>query len=78
MTLSEADIDEFIAISERTHNIRLTREEAREAATRVGLLYERLMMPTPKEIAARLAKSSGGGKVSGVQVEPSTQINQSP
>lgn len=64
MTLTEADIDEFIALCEENGD-RLTREEAREAATRLLLVYERLAMPTPGELrAAVLAKSGQRGSVS--------------
>ena len=71
MTLTEADVEEFIALTEEEDGIKLSFEEAREAATRVALLYERLLMPTPREIAeARLAKSNGGGRVSDGLVGP--------
>ncbi len=64
MTLTEADIDEFMALCEENGD-RLTREEAREAASRLLLVYERLAMRTPSELqAARLAKSSLRGSLS--------------
>jgi hypothetical protein len=64
MTLTEADIDEFLALCDENGD-RLTREEAREAAARLLLVYERLAMPTPSELqAARLVKSSPRGSLS--------------
>jgi hypothetical protein len=59
MKLTEADIDEFIALAKK-ERVELTREDATAAATRLVLLYLRLAMPTPKELAeARLAKPGG-------------------
>lgn len=76
MTLSEADINEFKALTEEEDGIKLSDEEAREAATRVALLYEQLLMPTPREIEeTRLAKSDGGGRVSDGPAEPNQPIS---
>jgi hypothetical protein len=73
MMLTEADIEEFIALTREEDGMTLSREEAREAATRVVLLYERLLLPTPEEVtAARLAKDRARGNVSHGQVEPFT------
>jgi hypothetical protein len=63
MELSDLDIEEFIALAKK-ERVDLTREEATAAATRVVLLYLRLAMPTPKELAeARLAKPGGGASL---------------
>jgi len=71
MMLTDADIHEFMALTEEEDGIAISFEEAREAATRVALLYERLLMPTPREIAEiRLAKTGGGGRVSDGPAEP--------
>src|ERR1700682_5692764 len=57
MLLSEEDIDEFIALAKK-EGVELTREEATATATRLVLLYLRLAMPTPSEMAERrLAKT---------------------
>jgi hypothetical protein len=76
MTLTDADIEEFIALTEEEDGIKMSYEEAREAATRVALLYERLLMPTPREIAEiRLAKTDAGGKVSDGPAQPNQPIS---
>jgi hypothetical protein len=57
MLLSEEDIDVFIALAKK-EGVELSREEATATATRLVLLYLRLAMPTPAEMAERrLAKS---------------------
>jgi hypothetical protein len=76
MTLTDEDIHEFMALTEEEDGIRITFEEAREAATRVALLYERLLMPTPSEIAeARLAKAGSRGRVSDGSAEPNQPLS---
>ena len=73
MKLTDADIDEFVALA-RKEQTELTREEATAAATRLVLLYLRLAMPTPKELAeVRLAKPGGDATV-----KDGRKINQSP
>jgi hypothetical protein len=63
MLLSEEDIDEFIALAKK-EDVELTREEATATATRLVLLYLRLAMPTPSEMAERrLAKSRADATV---------------
>jgi hypothetical protein len=63
MELSDLDIEEFIALAKK-ERVELTREEATAAATRLTLLYLRLAMPTPKELAeVRLAKPGGGASL---------------
>ena len=63
MLLSEEDIDEFIALAKK-ELVELTREEAVAGATRLILLYLRLALPTPSELAeGRLAKTPPGGSV---------------
>jgi hypothetical protein len=57
MLLTEEDIDEFITLAKK-EGMELTREEATATATRLVLLYLRLAMPTPSEMAERrLAKT---------------------
>lgn len=64
MLLSEEDIDEFILLAKK-EGVELTREDATAAATRLVLIYLRLAMPTPSEIAAgQLAKNRGNATVS--------------
>ena len=55
MTLTEADIDEFIAFCE-ADGVKLQPDEARAVATRLVLLYRHLARPTPGELSAGLAK----------------------
>jgi hypothetical protein len=63
MLLSEDDIEEFIVLA-RKEGVELSREEAVAAATRLVLLYLRLAMPTPSELAElRLAKTSANATV---------------
>lgn len=63
MLLSEEDIDEFIALAKK-EGVELTREEATATATRLVLLYLRLAMPTPSEMAERrLAKTRADASV---------------
>jgi len=65
MILTDAELDEFIAIIKEEDGTSLSRDEAREPATRVVMLYRWLMQPTPRDIeAARLAKSGERGKLS--------------
>jgi hypothetical protein len=74
MTLTHADIDEFMALCKENGD-HLTREEAREAAARLLFVYERLAMSTPSELqAARLAKSDPRGSLS----DETTQENPTP
>lgn len=63
MLLSEEDIEEFIALAQK-EGVELTREKAVAAATRLVLLYLRLALPTPSEMAeGRLAKTPPDGSV---------------
>jgi hypothetical protein len=63
MLLSEEDIEEFVDLA-KEEGVELTHEAATAAATRLVLLYLRLAMPTPSELAARLlAKSRESGTV---------------
>ena len=70
--LTDDDIQEFTDLCEEEDGVRPTDEAAREAATRVVLLYERLLLPTPEEIGEtrRLAESDAPGNLSGGPVEP--------
>jgi len=71
MQLSEEDIAEFIDLCEEEDGVRPSVETAREAATRVVLLYERLLLPLPDEVdAVRLAKSVERGRLSSGQAGP--------
>lgn len=51
MAVSEASLDEFIDIYERTEGERLPREEAREIANNLVNLYRLIMRPPPNEQA---------------------------
>lgn len=65
MNLTERDLAEFIALSADV-GVALSLDEAREAATRLLLVYQTIARPTPSELrAARLAKSVTGGMVAG-------------
>ena len=52
MKLTDADIEEFMNLCEEEDGVRPSRELASEAATRLALLYERLLLPTPREVAS--------------------------
>ena len=76
MTLTDKDIEEFLALCEEEDGVRPSREVALEAAARVVLLYERLLLPTPEEIrTAHLAKSRSGGSLTNGPVEPNKSIS---
>jgi hypothetical protein len=65
MTLTDAELDEFIAIFE-ADGCQVTREEAREGVLRMLTLYEQLMRPTVAEMEAlRLDDSGTRAKVEG-------------
>ena len=51
MKLADSDIEDFMKLCEEEDGVRPSREMASEAATRVVLLYERLLLPTPHEMA---------------------------
>lgn len=55
MRLTEADIEEFMALCE-ADGVKLPPNEARAVATRLVLLYRHLARPTPEELRAGLAK----------------------
>jgi len=70
MTLTDRDIDEFMALCEEEDGVRPSREVAHEAATRLVLLYRQLVLPTPQERDEhRLAKKPARGIVQNEQVE---------
>lgn len=65
MTLTEAELDEFIALFE-VDGWQVSREVAREGVTRLLTLYEHLMRPTAAEMKAlRLDDSGKRAKVEG-------------
>ena len=65
MTLTEQELDEFIALFE-ADGWHVSREEAREGVKRMLTLYEHLMRPTSAEMdALRLDDSVVRAKVEG-------------
>lgn len=68
VNITDRDADEFRALSAGL-GVELSPDEAREAATRLLLVYQTLARPTPSELrAVRLAKSGTGGIVSGESI----------
>jgi hypothetical protein len=65
MTLTEKELDEFVALF-KEEGWQVTREEVREGVFRVLSLYEFLMRPTAAEIEAlRLDAANTPAKVKG-------------
>jgi hypothetical protein len=64
VNITDRDVDEFRALSAGL-GVELSHDNAREAATRLLLVYQTIARPTPSELrAARLAKSVTTGIVS--------------
>lgn len=75
MLIAEEELEEFVRLCQECGETP-SEEEAREAATRLVLLYERLLMPTPSETSQKsdpLAKSRAPGTLSDGPVEPTDQ-----
>jgi hypothetical protein len=77
MTLTEADIEEFIALCE-ADGVKLPPYEARAVATRLVLLYRHLARPTPGELQAGLAKRRERATVRDAEPSASQDLPSTP
>jgi hypothetical protein len=57
MKLTDEDVAEFCRVYKEAYSDEMPLEEARMWAIRLARFYRILLSPTPREIAARLAKS---------------------